>query len=315
MKTVLVTGANGFIGKPLCEQLSHTFKVHASVRTLRAAPQCSLVFPNASLEPNSNWHDQLKGVDVVIHLAARTQTHHDPAHNLEQEFHRVNSDGTLNLARQAAASGVRRFIFLSSIKVNGEVSPVGRPFNNDDPPAPQDPYGRSKWHAEQGLREISEQTGMEYVIIRPPLVYGPGIKGNFATMLQRVKHGMPLPFGTVTNNRRSLLALDNLLNLISICLEHPDAVNQTFLVSDGEDLSTADLLRRIGQTVERPARLFPAPAPLLKIGAALIGQPEIYQRLCCNLQVNIEKTRQILGWNPLIDVDEGLRRAVGGWEC
>jgi len=214
--------------------------------------------------------------------------------------------------RQAAASGVRRFVFVSSVKVNGESTSPEQPFRQDDPAAPVDPYGISKREAEDGLREIAAATGMEVVIVRPPLVYGPGVKANFAALMNAVKRGLPLPLGSVTENRRSLVALDNLVDLLITCIDHPAAANQTFLVSDDEDLSTADLLWRLGKAMGRPARLFPMPPALLRTGAALLGKSDMAERLLGNLQVDITHTKQTLGWTPPITVDEGLRRAAAG---
>jgi nucleoside-diphosphate-sugar epimerase len=229
------------------------------------------------------------------------------------EFRRVNVEATAALARQAAGAGVRRFVFLSSIKVNGEFTEAGQPFTADDAPAPEDPYGVSKHEAEKLLRQIAAETGMEVVIIRPPLVYGPGVKANFAAMMRWLARGVPLPLAAVTDNRRSLVALDNLVDLIVTCLHHPAAANQTFLVSDGEDLSTAQLLKRMGAAMGQPARLFYLPPVVLKLGAALLNKPGIYQRLCGSLQLDIAKTRQLLGWSPPVSVDDGLRRAAEGF--
>ncbi len=228
-------------------------------------------------------------------------------------FRSVNVEGTANLARQAAATGVRRFVFLSSVKVNGEFTETGQPFTADDAPAPKDPYGVSKYEAEKLLRKIAAETGMEVVIIRPPLVYGPGVKANFESMMRWLMRGVPLPLAAMTNNRRSLVALDNLVDLIVTCLNHPAAANQTFLVSDGEDLSSAQLLKRMGAAMGHPAHLFYMPPALLKLGASVLNKPGIYQRLCGSLQLDIAKTRQLLGWIPPVSVDEGLRRAAEGF--
>jgi nucleoside-diphosphate-sugar epimerase len=264
----------------------------------------------ASIDGSTDWHDALAGCDAVVHLAARvhvmTETTADPLN----EFRRVNVQGTLNLARQAAAAGVRRFVFVSSIKVNGEATQPGAPFTADDAPTPLDAYGVSKMEAEQGLREIARQTGMEVVIIRPPLVYGPGVKANFATMMRWLKRGVPLPLGAI-HNQRSLVALDNLVDLIVTCLTHLAAANQTFMVSDGEDVSTTELLRRMGQAMGHPARLVPVPASWLKVAVGLLGKGDVAQRLCGSLQVDISKTRELLGWTPPVSLDEGLRRAAG----
>jgi nucleoside-diphosphate-sugar epimerase len=199
---------------------------------------------------------------------------------------------------------------VSSIKVNGEATLLGRPFSADDAPAPLDAYSLSKMEAEQGLRELAAQTGMEVVIIRPPLVYGPGVKANFAAMMRWLKCGVPLPLGAI-HNQRSLVSLDNLVDLIVLCLTHPAAANQTFLVSDGEDVSTTQLLRRMGQALGCPARLVPVPVSVLKLAAAIVGKSDVAQRLCGSLQVDISKTHQLLGWTPPLSLDEGLRRAAG----
>ena len=225
-------------------------------------------------------------------------------------FRSVNVEGTANLARQAAAKGVKRFIFLSSVKVNGEFTETGQPFTADDAPLPKDPYGVSKYEAETLLQKIATETGIEVVIIRPPLVYGPGVKANFESMMRWLVRGVPLPLAAMTNNRRSLVALDNLVDLIAMCLSHPAAANQTFLVSDGEDLSSAQLLKRMGAAMGHPARLFYLPPALLKLGASVLNRPGIYQRLCGSLQLDIAKTRQVLGWTPPVSVDEGLRRTA-----
>jgi nucleoside-diphosphate-sugar epimerase len=226
------------------------------------------------------------------------------------EFRRVNVDGTLHLARQAAQAGVRRFVFLSSIKVNGDETHSGHPFAADDKAVPNDPYGLSKYEAEQGLRALSDETGLEVIIIRPPLVYGPGVKANFLTMMKFVRRGIPLPLGEITENRRSFVFLDNLVNLIVTCIDHPSAANKTFLVSDGEDLSTALLLRRMANALNRPSRLFPVPTGLLILSAKILGRPEIARRLCGSLQVDMTKTRELLNWSPPVSVDEGLRRTA-----
>ena len=262
------------------------------------------------VDDKTDWRDELVDCDVVVHLAARVHVMYDASIDPLAEFRRVNVQGTLNLARQAAASGVRRFVFISSIKVNGEATQPGQPFTADDAPAPLDAYGISKMEAEQGLRELAAQTGMEVVIIRPPLVYGPGVKANFAAMMRWLQRGVPLPLGAI-HNQRSLVALDNLVDLIVTCLTHPAAANQTFLVSDDEDVSTTELLRRMGQAMGKPARLLPVPVSWLKVGAAMVGKRDAAQRLSGSLQVDIEKTCRLLGWVPPISLDEGLRRAAG----
>lgn len=234
---------------------------------------------------------------------------HDPVDDPLSAFRRVNVESTVNLARQAAQSGARRFVFLSSIKVNGEDTEPGRAYRPDDIPAPRDPYGVSKLEAERALWEVANGSSLEVVIIRPPLVYGPGVKANFQTMMRWLKRGIPLPLGAI-HNRRTLIALGNLVDLIATCIHHPAAANQVFVAGDGEDLSTTDLLRRLAVALGVPARLLPVPAPLLVIGAALVGKRAVAQRLCGNLQCDISKTADVLGWKPPVTVDEGLRRTA-----
>lgn len=265
-----------------------------------------------ALGATTDWSVLLSDVSTVIHCAARVPVIRKTTRVSVGAFEAVNTVGTLNLARQAAASGIRRFVFLSSIKVSGEETTAGHPFGPADTLFPQDAYGTSKADAEAGLRSIALATSMECVIVRAPLVYGPGVKGNFAEMMRAVARGLPLPFGAVTDNRRSLVGLDNLVDLIVTCIDHPAAANQTFLVSDGEDLSTADLLRRLGAAMGKPARLLNIPPALLGAAAALIGKRAVAQRLLGNLQVDISHTCRTLGWKPPISVDEGLRRAVQG---
>ncbi len=264
------------------------------------------------LHPDQDWTGCLADKRAVVHVAARVHVMVEQASDPLAAFRLANTAATLNLARQAAVAGVRRFVFVSSIKVNGEETHPGKSYRFNDVQAPLDPYGVSKHEAEVGLRELGAASGMDIVIIRPTLVYGPGVKANFAAMMRAIQRGLPLPLAAVTQNRRSLVSLDNLVDLLITCIDHPAAANQTFLVSDGEDLSTADLLRRLGDAMGKPARLFPVPVPLLRAGAALIGKQGVAQRLLDNLQVDISHTRETLGWTPPITVDEGLRRAVAG---
>lgn len=267
----------------------------------------------ADLSPETDWRAALEGVSAVVHTAARVHVMDDKVADPLAEFRRINVAGTLNLARQAAAVGVTRFVFISSIKVNGEATELHRPFSADDEPAPLDSYGVSKMEAERGLREIASQTGMGVVMVRPPLVYGPGVRANFASMMRWLRRGVPLPLGAV-HNARSLVALDNLVDLLVICCSHPAAAGQVFLVSDGEDVSTTELLRRAAQAMGRSAHLVPIPSTWLEGAAALLGKRDIAQRLCGSLQVDIEKTRQVLGWRPPLTLDEGLKKAVEGFE-
>ena len=312
--TVLVTGASGFVGSALCARLLRDGgSVRAAVRSLNSQPGGAEAFAIRSLSSETDWTPALRNVEQVVHLAARVHVMNDKSPDPLAEFRRVNVEGTVALARQAAIAGVRRFVFLSSVKVNGEFTEAGHLFTEDDAPAPEDSYAVSKYEAEQLLRQIAAETGMEVVIIRPPLVYGPGVKANFESMMRCLARGVPLPLAAVTNNRRSLVALDNLVGLIVTCLNHPAAANQTFLVSDGKDLSTAPLLKRMGAAIGQPARLFYLPPTLLKLGASVLNRPGIYQRLCGSLQLDIAKTRQLLGWTPPVSVDEGLRRAAEGF--
>ena len=310
MLKILVTGANGFVGCALCrEAMVRGMTVRGITRTPCDLPAGVGNLVVGRIDDGTNWREVLTGCEVVIHLAARVHVMHDTAADPLTAFRVVNVEGTLSLARQAAAAGVKRFVFISSVKVNGEFTQTGQAFAETDTSNPQDAYGQSKHEAEQGLRQLAADTGMEVVIIRPPLVYGPGVKANFAALMRAVQRGWPLPLGAV-HNQRSLVALDNLVDLIVTCLKHPAAANQTFLVSDGEDVSTTELLRRMGQAMGRPARLIPVPASWLKLAAALVGKPDVAQRLCGSLQVDISKTRQLLGWSPPVSVDEGLRRAA-----
>jgi nucleoside-diphosphate-sugar epimerase len=260
---------------------------------------------------NADWSSALDDQHVVIHTAARAHILKDEVPDPLAEYRKVNVDGTMNLARQAAHAGVRRFVFISSIKVNGEQTRPGVPFSTDDLPAPQDPYGISKHEAEQGLHQLAQESGMEVVIIRPPLVYGPEVKGNFATLVRIVERGVPLPFGAV-HNKRSLVAVDNLVDLIITCINHPAAANQVFLAADGEDVSTSELLRGVAKAMGKPARLIPVPAGLLMLAATLVGKKAVAQRLLGSLQVDIGKAREVLGWEPVVSVETALETAVNG---
>ncbi|WP_371915447.1 UDP-glucose 4-epimerase family protein [Pseudomonas sp. CC6-YY-74] len=305
-----MTGATGFVGSNVLVRLgrmSHLCSLGAyRVDQTFAFQPCVVV---GDINSSTDWRLAVRGQNVVIHSAARVHMMSDDSSDPLVEFRQVNVEGTLNLARQAAAAGVRRFIFISSIKVNGEGTPVGAPYLADAQPAPVDPYGISKMEAEQGLRALAVETAMEVVIIRPTLVYGPGVKANFLSMMRWLNKGVPLPFGAI-HNRRSLVALDNLVDLIVTCIDHPAAANQTFLVSDGEDLSTTELLRKMGLALGKPARLLPVPSRMLEVGAAVLGKKALSQRLCGSLQVDISKTRELLNWTPPVCVDEALRKTA-----
>ena len=278
----------------------------AAVRTVPDAPaRFTDWVAVGDIATATDWQLALSGIDIVVHLAARVHVMRETAIDALEAFRRVNVNGSLNLAGQAAAAGVRRFLYISSIKVNGEATQPGGPFKAVDVPAPAGPYGISKFEAEQGLRELAAATGMELVIIRPPLVYGPGAKANFLRMLNWLHRGYPLPFSAI-DNRRSLVALDNLVDLIITCCQHPNAAQQTFMVSDGEDISTTELIKRTAAALGRPARLIPVPAGALRAVARALGKADFAQRLCGSLQVDINQTRRLLGWAPVIRLDDAL---------
>lgn len=310
--TVLVTGANGFVGAALRERLSRDkVSCRGAVRQEAGCPGRHDVVVG-EIGADTDWTAALQGAQEVVHLAARVHVMAERSTDPLAEFRRVNVAGTLNLARQAAAAGVSRFIFLSSVKVNGEATHHGQAFSATDVPAPEDPYGLSKLEAEQGLRQIAVQSGLELVIIRPPLIYGPGVKANFERMMRWVARGLPLPFGAVTENRRSLVALDNLVDLVCVCLTHPAALGQTFMVSDGNDLSTAGMLQHLGAAMGRRANLFPFPPFLLELGAAMVGRQMLAQRLLGSLQVDSKPTRERLWWNPPLSVEQAFTKTVKG---
>ncbi len=306
--TILLTGATGFVGSALTQHLyQQGHSLTAAVRRVTDnLPPSIQQIPLGDLLPKTDWTSVLNNVDTVIHLAARVHIMRDTAANPLEEFRRTNTAAALNLAQQAAAAGVHRFIYLSSIKVNGEYTVLNKPFTEDKINAStNDPYGLSKYEAEQGLKEIAQQADMEIVIIRPPLVYGAGVKGNFQSMMNWLNKGIPLPLGGI-HNQRSLVALPNLIDLIITCINHPAAANQTFLVSDGEDLSTTELLKRLSKILGKKPRLLPVPQKLLETSLNLIGQKAIAQRLCGNLQIDMTHTREVLDWTPPVSVDEAL---------
>jgi len=287
------------------------FAVRVAVRRpVSAMPLGVELVAISDLAPDTDWSRAVHKSNVVVHTAARVHVMWDTSSDPISVFRRVNVDGTLTLAKQAAEAGVSRFIYLSSIKVNGEETKPGRPFLPDDAPSPLDAYSISKLEAELGLKQISAASGMEVVIIRPPLVYGPGVKANFLSMIKWLYKGTPLPLGAATGNKRSLVALENLVDLIVTCIAHPSAANQTFLVSDGEDLSTVELLTRMGAVLERPPRLLAIPPSLFLLGARLMGRHDLARRLLGSLQIDLGKTRDLLGWHPPISVDRALERTA-----
>jgi nucleoside-diphosphate-sugar epimerase len=310
MKRVLVTGGQGFVGKALvAEALKQGWEVRVtSRRKLSALASDVEHYYTGEIGSTNSYLSILQGVDVVVHCAARVHVMKETVLDPLETFRITNFHGTLNLARQAVDAGVSRFVFISSVGVNGDQT-FGQPFTVDADAAPHSPYAQSKYEAEVDLMKLSQQTGLEVVIIRPPLVYGPSAPGNFASLMRAVHCGWPLPLGAI-NNKRSLVALDNLVDFIVICMTHPKAANQTFLVSDGNDLSTTELVRGLAYAAGVPLCLVPVPIWVLRAGGLLLRKEGIVKSLCNNLQVDISSARKLLSWVPPISVKEGLRRAV-----
>jgi nucleoside-diphosphate-sugar epimerase len=315
LKRVVVTGANGFIGQHVCQQLVESGKeVTACIRERADAS----VFGNLSgslriyrlpsLGLGADLSQILRNADAVIHLAARVHVMRETADDPLSEFRKVNVRGTENLASIAVQNGVRRFIYLSSVKVNGEVTEKNA-FSADDPPGYCDPYGQSKWETEERLRQIATGTAMEWVVVRPPLVYGPRVRGNFLALMKYVSHGIPLPLGSV-HNRRSLVSVYNLSDLLCLLVDHPAAANNRFLVSDSEDISTPDLVRRIAVALHRSPRILRCPESLLLAAGTLLRQKEAVQRLYSSLVLDRKKTSEMLGWSAPLSLDSGLDRTA-----
>lgn len=308
---VLITGATGFIGRAVVDRaMASRMRIRALVRRPDSRfPAIVEPVVVSDLSDIANRSDVFRGVKTVVHLAAKVHVRPEQSAHNEPDYVRTNTFATLALARQAAEAGVRRFVYVSSIKVNGEYTLPSQPYTPYDRPNPCGPYALSKWEAEQRLMEVASDTGLEVAIIRPPLVYGPGVGANFLAMMTWLYRRIPLPLAAVSN-KRSLVALDNLVDLILICSRHTNAANQVFLVSDGEDISTPDLMRRLGRAMDCPARLFPVP-PALLVGAAMaLGKRAVTSRLLGSLQVDITKTREMLGWEPPVTLDQGLRRTA-----
>jgi nucleoside-diphosphate-sugar epimerase len=305
---ILVTGASGFVGSSLCASLlAKSYPVRAVFRAANENEnygcETSII---SSISFDTDWSKALLGIRSVIHLAARVHVMHENASDPLEEFRKVNVAGTEHLARSAAASGVKRFVYVSSIKVNGEGTGAGSKFVETDLPAPQDPYGISKWEAEQALHRVAQETGLEIVIVRPPLVYGDGVKGNFAQMLKVLAKGIPLPLASV-HNLRSLVYLENLVDALITCSTHPAAAGQTYLVSDGEDISTSELLHLLGNGMGHPARLIPCPSAWLNFAGRLFGKTPQVERLLGSCQVNSDKIRFQLEWLPPYTLQQGLQ--------
>jgi nucleoside-diphosphate-sugar epimerase len=306
---ILITGAGGFVGRALCAALrQEQFTAIAALRRIPGGTGLAQEIAVGDLGPDTDWHAALRGVSCVVHLAARTHVLNDRCPDPLAEYRRINVAATEHLARQAARSGVCRFVFLSSVKVNGE-STTSRPFSEHDEPRPEDAYGISKREAEDALRAICSETGMEIVILRPPLVYGPGVKGNFLQLLKAVARGLPLPLALI-DNRRSLVYVGNLVDAIIACIREPAAAGRTFLVSDGEDLSTPEMIRRLARAMDRSPRLLPCPPALLALAARLLGREAAFRRLSGSLAVDSSLLRETLGWQPRYSVNQGLSETV-----
>jgi len=312
MNKILITGATGFVGRALFENLKSKKKylMHLATRTNQEKLfEEAKVFSIGEIDSNSNWKDSLNGVDYVVHCAARAHRTEKKKADLLQAYRRINVDGTRNLAEQAVATGIKRLIFLSSIKVNGERTISSKSFKYNDISQPEDAYGISKWEAEQVLLEISKQTGLEVVIIRPPLVYGEKVKGNFLSLLDLIYKQVPLPLAKI-NNLRSFIGLDNLIDVIVCCIEHSKAGGKTFLVSDGEDLSTSDLIKKLSQFMNKSPILFHVSQSIIQLMGRLLGKSAKVQGLFGSLQVDNSYAREILGWSPALSLDEGLKKTV-----
>lgn len=306
---VLITGATGFVGRRVCQFLKdRDYDVTRIIRqtgTLSESNNCVVV---EDIDGDSKWTGVLAGHSCVIHLASRVHVMNDVPNQSKNKYWQTNVNGTLSLAQQAATSGVKRFIYMSSIKVNGEAT-YKNPFRPEDVPAPVDYYGQSKHEAEKGLQAIAAATGLEVVIVRSPLVYGPEVKANFLRLLKWVHKGVPLPLGAI-DNKRSLIFVDNLTDFIIECVVHPAAAGETFLVSDGVDMSTPELIRKMAFYMNHSARLIPVSVGLLKLGARALRRTAEVERICGSLQVDISKAVRLLGWHPPVSVDMGLEKTV-----
>jgi nucleoside-diphosphate-sugar epimerase len=312
---ILVTGASGFVGSALVDRLIRdSYPVRGVFRSaVPSLKNCDIASID-DINGETRWQESLKSIDTIIHTAARVHVMNEVAVNPLEEFRRINVEGTINLARQAAKAGVRRFIFLSSVKVNGESTVLGAPFKASDAAAPADAYGISKMEAENFLLALSKETGMEVVIIRPPLIYGQGVKANFHAMMSLVSKGYPWPIRP-NRNKRSLVYLENLVDLIVCCIAHPSAANKIFLVSDDKSYSTAGIVEHIALAMNKRVYLFPIPRWLVKALATLIGKTDVYQRVYGNLEVDISSTKSSLGWAPPIDSQEAFNRTVKCFSC
>ena len=311
MSSLLVTGANGFVGRALCDEaVARGFKVKGATRTACHFDSGAENIIVGAIDGATDWTSALNGINVVIHLAARVHVMRDRAVDPLAEFRRVNTAGTEHLARSAAAAGVKRLVYVSSIKVNGESTHGEERFTEQDVPAPQDAYAISKWEAEQALHNVAAETGLEIVIVRPPLIYGPGVKGNFLRLLQVVEKGIPLPFARVRNTR-SMLYVGNLSDILLCCATHPVAAGKTYLVRDGEDISTPYLVQLVSDGMGKRAGLFPLPMRLLRALATVTGQHAAFERIMGSLRINDEHIRRELGWQPPFSLQQGVQMTIG----
>ncbi|MGI4848231.1 MAG: UDP-glucose 4-epimerase family protein [Janthinobacterium lividum] len=315
---VLVTGAAGFVGAAMCTALrEHGISYRGAVRRAAADRRTGseVGIEVGNIDAGTDWRAALAGCDTVVHLAARVHMMEDDASDKLAAFRAVNVEATMNLARQAIKAGVKRFVFVSSVKVNGEQTGIGgqvQTFSALDQPAPQDPYGVSKLEAELALRELSSQSGLELVIVRPPLVYGPGVRANFKKLIELVQRGLPLPFGRVAN-QRSMVALDNLVDLLVVCASDPRAAGQVFMVSDGQDVSLPDLIRLIAGALGKQAFLVPVPVCLMSAAATVLGKRASVARLFGSLQVDLQPTRTRLDWTPVVTMEEAMQETVAAF--
>lgn len=307
---ILVTGASGFVGKTVVDTLLKTNNEVIPALRSNKEQATSHFFLASDINSTTDWTDGLVNINVVIHCAARVHVMNETAEDALQAFRVVNTQGTLNLAQQAAAAGVKRFVFVSSIKVNGEGTVLGKPYSYSDSPCPEDPYGVSKAEAETLLLLLGKESGMEIVIIRPPLVYGPGVKANFAALMKLSSYGLPLPLGGITNNLRSMVFIENLVDLIITCIEHPNAVNKVFLVSDDEDISTTGMLKLFSQSFGKSDFMVPIPASWFEFLGKATGKSAVIGRLCGSLQVDITDTKNSLNWKPPVSINDGFLKTV-----
>ena len=311
MSNILITGSTGFVGQKLCKKLiSDNYSIREAVRS-NSEKQLGIkeIFNVGEIDKSTNWSASLQDIDCVIHCAARAHVMNENKLDTLATYRKVNVDGTRNLAEQCAKAGVKRLIFLSSIKVNGEKTKVSFSFRHDDNPKPEDAYGISKWEAELALQQVSKKYGIEIVIIRAPLVYGPNVKGNFLKLIDLAAHRIPLPISRV-NNLRSFVSVENLIDLISCCIKHPAAAGKIFLVSDNKDMSTPELIKKIGKAMGKSQHFIPLPVFILRFLGAMIGKSPEIERLVSNLQVDCNNTFEVLGWRPPVNPEDTILKTI-----